>query len=369
MILTTTDEARALAAAADRFLGERWDLARVRAALDRKGPGAEDTARAYDEMGWTALIVDAEFGGGGGDLATASVLLERIGRHLAPNDVASGLLSAAVLSALPEGVRRKNLITRHCDGEIIAVVATDEHGRAGSPLALLHDTDDTVSVDIDTVWAPLTARTTHILVPVAQDSGWVLVPVDVEGLTITPLRRLDALPLSAVSGTGISVRSEYVLEHNGPNLDFVQALGALFTAADLVGVTAVLLERTCEYATTRQQFGRPIGSFQAVSHRLADTLVDLEIGRSLVAGAAHAYDGGAADRLALMSAAKAWMSDAAVRAGETAVQLHGGIGFTWESDVHLYLRRARAQAASFGTARHHRALLAAGLGAWAKTEE
>ena len=121
-----------------------------------------------------------------------------------------------------------------------------------------------------------------------------------------------------------------------------------------------------EYAGQREQFGRPIGSFQAVAHPLADRRVEVEIGRSLLYAACLALDEHRPNAPAHVSASKAWLSETAVQTAETALAVHGGIGFTWELDVHLYLRRALAGAASFGDADHHRDrvadLLDAGLG-------
>lgn len=368
-MLQQTEEQKALAQAAHRFLSDNWDVGQVREALDGKDAGT-GLDEAFAEMGWTSLTVDGDHGGGAADVSTACALVEQVGRHLAPSTVTVALLAGAVLSSLPDVPLRKEWLIRHCEGDLVAALVTDQHGAPATGMAQLSLLPDGgATLTIRGGWAVLTPRVTHLLVAAETDDQlrWCLVPVAADGLDLTALRRLDAQPLSVVSGEGLSLAAaEFV---RTPSLPPVEMLGALLTAADLVGVTDVLLRTTCDYARTRKQFGHAIGSFQAVSHRLADILVDLELGRSLVMGAAHAYDTGDAEAPMLIAAAKAWMSDAAVRAGEASVQLHGGIGFTWESDVHLFLRRARAQAATFGTARHHRRLLAAGLGDWARDDK
>ena len=152
--------------------------------------------------------------------------------------------------------------------------------------------------------------------------------------------------------------------------------GAVFHSAEMLGGAETVMNLAVAYAKVREQFGRPIGSFQAVKHRCADMLVDVEGMRSAVyhaawalgaagpnaaLGAATAGDpatlgaGGTADAAAAAATAKIWCSDAAVRVAESALQVHGGIGFTWEADVHLYLKRAQLDGVSFGDARHHRA--------------
>ena len=137
--------------------------------------------------------------------------------------------------------------------------------------------------------------------------------------------------------------------------------GATFHAAEMLGSAERVMHLAVDYAKEREQFGRPIGSFQAVKHRCADMLVDVEGMRSAVYHAAWAIGADPVDAPLAASTAKVWCSDAAVRVAESALQVHGGIGFTWEADVHLHLKRAQLDAVSFGDARHHRDLLASRL--------
>jgi alkylation response protein AidB-like acyl-CoA dehydrogenase len=146
---------------------------------------------------------------------------------------------------------------------------------------------------------------------------------------------------------GGAARGEAVLRE-------VYEIWTVLMAADLLGSAEASLELTRQYAIERVQFGKPIGSFQAVSHRLANELVDVEIGRSLLYGACLALDEKRDNAVALVSAAKAWLSDTAVSAAEAALQIHGGVGFTWEYDVHLHMRRSRCNAALLGDADYHR---------------
>jgi alkylation response protein AidB-like acyl-CoA dehydrogenase len=135
-------------------------------------------------------------------------------------------------------------------------------------------------------------------------------------------------------------------------------VGALAYAAELLGIGSAALELAVGYAKEREQFGRPIGSFQAVKHRCADMLVDVEGMRSAVYYAAWCIAADDPDRSVAASTAKTWCSDAGRRVTASCLQVHGGIGFTWESDVHLYLKRAQLDEVSFGDAVFHRARLA-----------
>jgi alkylation response protein AidB-like acyl-CoA dehydrogenase len=208
---------------------------------------------------------------------------------------------------------------------------------------------------------------TLFLVVARVGEGLAFLPVaaDAAGLTVTPMQRIDGddvaelrfaevrVPVSAVLGGAAAealVRSTY-------------DRWTVLLAANLLGDAEAVLHQTNEYARQRVQFGRPIGSFQAVSHRLADVLVAVEIGRSLCYAACLRLDEGHEQAGLFASAAKAWMSEAAVDAAEAALQLHGGIGYTWELDVHLHLRRARANAVSLGDAAWHRERIARQLAA------
>jgi alkylation response protein AidB-like acyl-CoA dehydrogenase len=136
--------------------------------------------------------------------------------------------------------------------------------------------------------------------------------------------------------------------------------GAVFHAAEMLGCAEAVMWKAVDYAKQRHQFGRPIGSFQAVKHRCADMLVDVEGMRSAVyhaAWALGALDPGDPEASIAASVAKVWCSDAGLRVAESALQVHGGIGFTWDCDVHLHLKRAQLDQVAFGDATHHRARL------------
>jgi alkylation response protein AidB-like acyl-CoA dehydrogenase len=199
----------------------------------------------------------------------------------------------------------------------------------------------------------------HLLVAARGPSwlGLVLVAADAPGVTITPMRRLDAQSIAEVVLDGVRVPSDALL--GGPSgaeavLREAYDLATVLLCADLLGTAEAVLAMAVEYAAQRVQFGHPIGSFQAVAHPLADRKVEVEIGRSLLYAACLALDEGHPGAPAHVSAAKAWLSEVAVQAAETALAVHGGIGFTWELDLHLHLRRALAGAASCGDADHHR---------------
>ena len=343
----------ALRDAAAALLNNRCDMAAVRRACDGGGFDAGLWA-AMVEQGWTGIAVPEALGGVGLGTVEAAVLLEQTGAHLAPVPL---LQQLAALAVLADGSWGERLLS----GEAVACVARTPLARAG---------DGSVSGRPEPV---IYGARADVLVAPAGDE---LVAVDLAGVARSPEPamdqtrelawiELDAAPAATVGG------SDEVAAH----LD----RGAVFHSAEMLGGAETVMNLAVEYAKVREQFGRPIGSFQAVKHRCADMLVDVEGMRSAVyhaawalgaadpaaLGAATAGDpaalgaGGTADAAAAAATAKIWCSDAAVRVAESALQVHGGIGFTWEADVHLYLKRAQLDGVSFGNARHHRARLAA----------
>ena len=332
----------ALRDAAKGLLDDRCDMAAVRRACDGGGFDA-DLWAAMVEQGWTGIAVPEALGGVGLGTVEAAVLLEQTGAHLAPVPLLQQLAALAVLADGPWGERLLS-------GEAVACVARAPLERAG---------DGSVSGRPEPV---IYGARADVLVAPAGDE---LVVVDLAGVARSPEPamdqtrelawiELDAAPAATVGGS----------DEAAAHLD----RGAVFHSAEMLGTAEAVMNLAVEYAKVREQFGRPIGSFQAVKHRCADMLVDVEGMRSAVYHAAWALGAaiaGAPAAAAIAGAptaaatAKIWCSDAAVRVAESALQVHGGIGFTWEADVHLYLKRAQLDGVAFGDARHHRARLAA----------
>ncbi len=341
------------------FLREQWPSDRMRAALD-EGPALidEETWQEIVEMGWLGVSAPEEAGGIGEGVLGGAVISAEAGRGLLPGPLLSSLAAGI---ALDRGACQ-DVLTDLVAGRTRVTPAVEEPGGAWGP--------DAVSVEAVPADGGWSLSGVKILVPDAEAAdlllvaartpsglGFVRVPSDAEGVTITPMRRLDAQAIAEVRFDNVRIGTDALLGGEGRSEQVLrEAYDAwtVLTAADLLGSAEAALEMTTKYAGERIQFGRPIGSFQAVSHRLADGLVDVEIGRSLLYAACLAIDEGRDDAPALVSAAKSWAGDTAVSVAESALQIHGGVGFTWEEDVHLYLRRARANAATLGDADFHR---------------
>lgn len=320
----------ALRDAAADLLDAECTSDRVRAAV-----GGFDAALwgSMVDQGWTAVAVPETQGGLGLGVVETAVLLEQAGGHLAPVPL---LQQLAAIGALGDHDSVPALVA----GERVAAIAHRTLDANG---------DGTVSGRPEPVIYG--ARADVLVVPAGGD----LVLVDLSGVERRPepamdqTRELAWIDLDHAPAEVIG-DADAVARHRDR--------GAVFHAAEMLGGAEAVMRLAVAYAKEREQFGRPIGSFQAVKHRCADMLVDVEGMRSAVYHAAWATGAGDPEAAVAAATAKIWCSDAGVRVAESSLQVHGGIGFTWEADVHLYLKRAQLDQVSFGDARHHRSVLA-----------
>jgi alkylation response protein AidB-like acyl-CoA dehydrogenase len=197
-----------------------------------------------------------------------------------------------------------------------------------------------------------------ILVP-ARAAGTLAVYVvetSAPGVSITPLTSMDpGTRLAQVTLDGAAVAAEARL--GAEALAFLLLRGAVGAAAEMLGASRRCLDMAVEYAKVREQFGQPIGSFQAIRHKCAEMLLEVENSHAATYYAAWALDSGAEDGELAASVAKSYVNDAARKVCGEAIQVHGGIGFTWEFDLHLYFKRAKALEPLYGDAEHHRELI------------
>jgi alkylation response protein AidB-like acyl-CoA dehydrogenase len=346
------------------YFADHDSLAEVRAAAEA-GPAAlvsapfdPDVWRALAQgLGVTGLAVPARYGGLALGLPAVTAALHETGHELYPGPLLATVSAAAALGvALAGGSAGPSVasaLTAIAAGQAIATLAVP----AG-------DVQGGCGVTVDGRLLRGTARAVpygacaDLLVAVASASGrTALVLVDAADLAeaARPVRSGVDVSRAYADVTLDGIRGDVICADPGAvskALDIAQVL----TAADQVGLAAGALDRTLEYLKVREQFGRIIGTYQALQHRCADLAVDIEAAAALVAMAAAAGDAGDAGLLARIGLlARAAASEASVSAADTMIQLHGGIGFTWEHDAHLFFRRARSTAAWFGTVQQVRA--------------
>jgi alkylation response protein AidB-like acyl-CoA dehydrogenase len=357
-----SEEQEALQEMARDFLRERWPAENTREALD-KSPAVihEEVWQEIVEMGWLGVTASEEAGGIGGDVMTAAVLAQEAGRGLLPGPFQSSLVSAIAVERSGDEALCRELLPDLIEGKTRVTLAIEEPGGLHGPDAVEAEVvagGDGWLLSGSKIIVPDADGASVLLVAARTPDGLGLVRVfsDAEGVTINPMHRMDAQSCAEITFENVKVEGDASLggARGEDVLREVYEIWTALLAADLLGSAEASLELTRQYAIERVQFGKPIGSFQAVSHRLANDLVDVEIGRSLLYGACLALDEKRENAVALVSAAKAWLSDTAVSAAESALQIHGGVGFSWEYDVHLHMRRSRCNAALLGDADSHR---------------
>jgi alkylation response protein AidB-like acyl-CoA dehydrogenase len=340
-----TDEQAMIAETARAFFAEQATSERTRAAMAATGVD-EALWRAFTaELGLAGVATPESEGGVGLGMIELAILAEEAGRHVAalPLLASVGLAIPAILAGGSDG-QKARLLSRLAAGELVASFAEAAPG---------------------TIWSDgvLTGSALHVphgaradLFVVAIDDKALLIERDTPGLAVTPLTSMDQTrPYARLDFGAVAAEP---LADPAAALAAARRTGALVLAADALGGAQACLDRTVAYAQERIQFGRAIGSFQAVKHRLADMMVGIEQARSAVYWTACAIDEGSDEADFAVLAAKAFACDTYSDAAGEMIQLHGGIGFTWEHDAHLFFKRARSDRTLLGTPDWHRERIA-----------
>ncbi|BBZ36116.1 acyl-CoA dehydrogenase family protein [Mycolicibacterium confluentis] len=333
------------------------ELRSVAGDLLGKERGGAVALNVLAQAGWTGLEIGENFGGAGATFREVAIIGEEMGRVA----VASGFLGAAVLSAgllnelQPSGLRDRLLSGLAAGTAGVATVISGEH-RDFEPAFRV---DSAGRVSGSAAFVSDVVGASGVLLPaVGVDGDVVVAAAQGEQLSVVDQAVLDETrSLATVSADSVPAE---VLTFAG---DPVSVLGAVrdracvALACDSLGVAAAMLDATVDYVKVREQFDRPIGSFQAVKHACADMLVRVTVARQLVSAASVAVAQGDPDASRAAAKAKAYCGEAAVEVAGKAMQLHGGIGYTWESGIHTYLKRATLNRALFGGPSEHRAFL------------
>ena len=302
------------------------------------------------QVGWPGLEAPESCGGAGVSYAEAAVILEEMGRAASADGYLGGaVLATGALNAVLTEPGSAELLAALAAGAEQVALALPGDGTRAEPFSI---DGRTISGRAEFV-AGAEAATTHLL-PAADPAGGrliVAVPAGAAGLTITTQQVLDATRhLGAVAADQVRIDPTRVWRFPDPNAaDRLVDRARVSMACDSLGLAEAMLSRTVSYTAVRSQFDRPVGSFQAVQHACADMMVELAVGRRLVIAAIDSLTGGGAQTRTAAAMAKAHVCDMAVKAAGTAMQLHGGIGYTWESGIHVYLKRAALNRSWFGS--------------------
>jgi alkylation response protein AidB-like acyl-CoA dehydrogenase len=357
MYFDLNDEQQAIKSTAGDFLAARYKSERIRELADSEAGFEQSDWEEMAELGWPGLALPEEWGGQGLGIVDLAVLFEEMGYALAPSPLFSNTVAGLALALCASDDQRERFLRPLAAGEKRGTPAlwdADSSATPGDFRLEGEEGSDGLVLSGEKVLVLDAAAADFFLVATA-DGRRHLVESGAEGLTITPEPSIDLTRrLYSVRLDGVVVAPENTLPAEREEYDAVLNRVCVALAAESTGIAQRTMEMSVEYAKDRKQFGRPIGSYQAVSHRCAQMLLETENSRSAVYGAAWAADAEPESLQLAASIAKAYASDAGWRVPDAAIQVHGGIGFTWEHDLHFFLKRGKANAAMFGDARWHR---------------
>jgi len=365
-----TEEQELLRASARRFLENECPSAFVRQRMAEPEAMTEVFWQKLAEQGWFGILYPEEAGGSGLGLVDIALLMEEMGRAVMPGPFFSTVLlgGAAILEAGSQGQQQEWLPRIAAGAAKVSLAWTEPNARwdATGIMATGREMAAEFALSGTKLFVPDAHLSDALVVAVRTRDGSTmedgvslfLVPKDTPGLAVTLLptidetRKLCEVRLDNVALTPAALLGD---KHSGwPALARVLDRATVALCAEMCGGAQRVLDMTTAYAKIRIAFGKPIGSYQAVKHRAADMLVDVENAKSLTYYAAWAIDEGLAEAPLAVSMAKAYASDACRKVAGAGIQLHGGIGFTWEHDLQLYFKRAKACEVAFGDATWHR---------------
>jgi alkylation response protein AidB-like acyl-CoA dehydrogenase len=355
----SAQDRQALREAVAGFLVDRNTEADVRRIMATQEGHDAKVWSQLAELGLQGLAIPEEHGGAGSTFEEVGVVLEELGRSLYPGPFLATTIATQVLLAADDEALSARHLPAIAAGELVATLAVEQPAGGAEPAPQVIASNGQLDGPVPFV---LDAHVAGLLLVAAQGGdglGIYVVEPGARGVTTELLettdqtRRLARLTLTATPAVRLG----------GPELvERALAVAAAAVASGQVGGAEAAMLSAVSYARVRTQFGRPIGSFQAIKHICADMFLGVESGKAAARRAALEIVADGPEIGVLSSIAKAWCSDTYANAAAASLQVHGGVGFTWEASPHLHLKRAKTDELLFGDARHHRARLADVLG-------
>jgi alkylation response protein AidB-like acyl-CoA dehydrogenase len=389
-----SEEQEMLRQSARNLLEKECPSTLVRRLMEEERGYEPELWKKIAELGWLGLVIPEAYGGSALGYVDLVLVLEEMGRVVLPSPFIWTVMVAEAINRAGSEAQKKALLPKIAAGELVATIAWMEPsglwGADGITAAARQNGSDFVIDgaklfvnDGHIAGCMLVAARTGGTLGGAQRSrasesasrvhneesadGVTLFAIESSraGVSVTPLTTMDQTrKLSEVKFAGVKATSADVVGEVGHGWKTLAAIidrGKVMLAAEMMGGAHKVLDMTVEYAKVRTQFGRPIGSFQAVQHKCANMMIDVESAKSAVYYAAWAVSNEVAEAPLAAALAKAAASDAFRRVSADGIQVHGGIGFTWEHDMHLYFKRAKSSEFTFGDATYNRELVAQGI--------
>ncbi len=338
---------------ARKFFAGECAMADTRKLMETETAYEPGLWRKLADQGFTGIIIPEEFGGMGLGMVELILLMEEAGYALLPGPLFSTVMAGAVLNGCGSPAQKQKFLPRIASGDARATVAFLESGTSWE-MADLRISGPSGKLNGAKLFVT-DAQVADVIVVSANDCAYV-VEAKASGLEVEPMKGLD-LGRKIYSVKFSSTPAEQ-LAGDKTSIERSLRVATAALTAEMTGGMQRVMELAVAYAKTRKQFGKPIGSFQAVQHMCAEMYLETESTRSAAYYSAWALEENALDAATAVSIAKMYASDAARNVGNRGIQVHGGMGFTWENDVHLYYRRAKASETMLGDATFHRERIA-----------
>ena len=366
MALVLNEEQQMLQDSVKTFIQESAPVSVFRKSRDSGKEWSPELWAGMVDMGWTAITISEDFGGLDFGYVGAGLVLEECGRTLASSPLHSSYVCAALLETLGTDTQKESMLSAIAGGEAVLTLAISESERfspAGTSLTATADGDGYVlqGSKVHVLDGDI-ANTFLVVARTAGEAGdsdglsVLIVDRNTENLDITPTQNADSQIVTKIKFNSVRVSADALLGDSGSAwaaLDRSLDIGAVLSAAELLGIAQEAFEKTLDYLKERKQFGVPIGSFQALQHRAAQLFCELELCKSAVLKALQALDEDAKNRSELASMAKAKTARTAKLAVNEAVQMFAGIGMTDEFDIGFFMKRAAAACQEYGDYYYH----------------
>ena len=371
--LSFSDEQAMLLDSAKSFCGDKSDINAVRSLLKSDSGHNPEVWREMVALGWTGIAIPEQYGGFAMGLGSTVPVIESMGRHLLGTAFITSTLAAQAILRGGSEAQREKWLPKVVEGTVgsMALLDNEDWGaKLCGVTATLNGSDSTSKIALSGKKLLVADATVadFFVVSINHNGNPALAIVDASQLAegaITANTLIDETKRAAtVDFTGVTISPDALLPHSEQALKDVRLIGALLIAAEATGTSAATLDCIVSYLTSRIQFGRLIGSYQSLKHPTVEILLQMDSARSLIYHAATLFDKGLdegpveADTEIACRMAKAQATETLLFAGDRAVQFHGGMGFTYDCDAMLYIRRAQWAQHQYGDAQHHRLHLA-----------
>lgn len=366
-VVQLSEEQSMLREAAQRFCKEQSDAERARVLIKAEQGYDSNVWEQIADMGWLGVTVPSEYGGADLSVAELVPVLEEMGRSIMHSPLQAVAMATQALTSAGTAEQKSTWLPRIVEGSVVTVGLNDaNHWNFSKPVCKASRVGDQLQLSGKKTFVRDADTADAIIATVQLNGSAALVLIPREAINEDAIERQQTIDevvrCFRVNLDEVSIPVENVLDEGDSTvaIQTVSAVGALLLSAEMTGGMAAALDLIVDYALTRKTFGKYIGSYQGIKHPTADILCDYEHARALLYGAAHeaSKDLLSYDTEILIRMLKAWVGDKYSYAGDRAVQFHGGIGFTYECNAQIFLRRAQFGQSQFGDAPHHRKLLA-----------